>query len=76
MLSGSRLEPNSVYAGIPAKKVKEITYEQRDEIVLRITAVITNCMLRGLRRNKSFSICRKRLALGLQVHSVIKTGNN
>ena len=30
-----KLEPNSVYAGIPAKKVKEITPEQRDEIVLR-----------------------------------------
>ena len=35
VLSGSKLEPNSVYAGIPAKKVKEITPEQRDEIVLR-----------------------------------------
>lgn len=53
VLSGSKLEPNSVYAGIPAKKVKEITPEQRDEIV-RVQPVITNCMLRGLRRNKSF----------------------
>ena len=35
VLSNAQLEPNSVYAGIPAKKVKEITPEQRDEIVLR-----------------------------------------
>ncbi len=35
VLSNSKLEPNSVYAGVPAKKVKEITPEQRDEIVRR-----------------------------------------
>lgn len=35
MLSNARLEPDSVYAGVPAKKVREITPEQRDEIVLR-----------------------------------------
>ncbi|MDE5706943.1 MAG: gamma carbonic anhydrase family protein, partial [Alistipes sp.] len=34
-LSNSRLEPNSVYAAIPAKKVKEVTPEQREEIVRR-----------------------------------------
>ena len=28
-------EPNSVYAGVPAKKVKEITPEQRKEIIER-----------------------------------------
>ena len=35
VLSNSKLEPNSVYAGVPAKKVKEITPEQRKEIVER-----------------------------------------
>ena len=35
VLSNARLEPDSVYAGVPAKKVREITPEQRDEIVLR-----------------------------------------
>ena len=32
---GAQLEPNSVYAGVPAKKVKEITPEQRETIVKR-----------------------------------------
>lgn len=36
VLSNSKLEPNSVYAGIPAKKVKEVTPEQREEIIDRI----------------------------------------
>ena len=36
VLSGAKLEPNSVYAGVPARKVKEITPEQREEIILRI----------------------------------------
>lgn len=36
VLSGAKLEPNSVYAGIPARKVKEVTPEQRDEIIRRI----------------------------------------
>ena len=36
VLSNSKLEPNSVYAGIPAKKVKEVTPEQREEIIGRI----------------------------------------
>ncbi|MDR2894494.1 MAG: gamma carbonic anhydrase family protein [Alistipes sp.] len=35
VLSGARLEPNSVYAGVPAKKVKEITPEQSRDIVER-----------------------------------------
>ena len=35
VLSNSKLEPNSVYAGVPAKKVKEITPEQRTEIIER-----------------------------------------
>ncbi len=36
VLSNSVLEPNSVYAGIPAKKVKDVTPEQRTEIIERI----------------------------------------
>ncbi len=35
VLSGSRLEPGGVYAGIPAKRVKEVTPEQREEIIAR-----------------------------------------
>lgn len=35
VLSNSVLEPNSVYAGVPAKKVKEVTPEQRKEIIER-----------------------------------------
>ena len=36
VLSNSKLEPNSVYAGVPAKRVKEVTPEQREEIIGRI----------------------------------------
>lgn len=36
VLSNSQLEPNSVYAGVPARKVKDVTPEQRDEIITRI----------------------------------------
>ena len=36
VLSNAKLEPNSVYAGVPARKVKEVTPEQRDEIISRI----------------------------------------
>ena len=36
VLSGARLEPNGVYAGIPAKRVKEVTGEQRKQTVERI----------------------------------------
>ena len=35
VLSNAQLEPNSVYAGVPARKVKEVTPEQREEIVRR-----------------------------------------
>lgn len=35
VLSGSKLEPGCVYAGVPAKKVKEITEKQRKQIVER-----------------------------------------
>lgn len=36
VLSNSILEPNGVYAGVPAKRVKEVTPEQREEIIERI----------------------------------------
>ncbi len=36
VLSGMKLEENSVYAGVPARKVKEVTPEQREEIIGRI----------------------------------------
>ncbi len=36
VLAGSKLEPNSLYAGVPAKKLKDVTPEQRDEIIRRI----------------------------------------
>ena len=35
VLSNQKLEPNSVYAGVPAKKVKDVTPEQREEIIKR-----------------------------------------
>ncbi len=35
VLSNAQLEPDSVYAGVPAKKVKDVTPEQRDEIIRR-----------------------------------------
>ncbi len=35
VLSNSKLEPNSLYAGVPAKKMRDVTPEQRDEIILR-----------------------------------------
>jgi carbonic anhydrase/acetyltransferase-like protein (isoleucine patch superfamily) len=35
VLSNARLEPNSVYAGVPARKVKEITPDQRRDIIER-----------------------------------------
>jgi carbonic anhydrase/acetyltransferase-like protein (isoleucine patch superfamily) len=35
VLSRQKLEPYSVYAGVPAKKVKDVTPEQRDEIIKR-----------------------------------------
>lgn len=35
VLANTILEPNSVYAGIPARKVKEVTEEQRKDIIER-----------------------------------------
>lgn len=35
VLSGSRLEAGGLYAGVPAKRVKEVTPEQREEIIKR-----------------------------------------
>lgn len=35
VLTGTVTEPNSVYAGVPAKKVKEVTEEQRRDIIQR-----------------------------------------
>lgn len=35
VLSGAQLEPNSVYAGVPAKKVKDVTAEQLEQIIKR-----------------------------------------
>ena len=35
VLSNAQLEPNSVYAGVPAKKVKEVTPQQREGIIRR-----------------------------------------
>lgn len=35
ILSGSVLEPNGVYAGVPAKRVKEVTPQQKKEIIER-----------------------------------------
>ncbi|MCD7970144.1 MAG: gamma carbonic anhydrase family protein [Alistipes sp.] len=35
VLANTELEPNSVYAGIPARKVKEVTPEQRTDIIER-----------------------------------------
>ncbi len=36
VLSGAVLEPNSIYAGVPAKKVKDIAPEQKADIIERI----------------------------------------
>ncbi len=36
VLSNAKLEPNSLYAGVPAKRIREVSPEQRDEIILRI----------------------------------------
>lgn len=35
VLAGARLEPNSLYAGVPAKKVKDVTPDQREHIIDR-----------------------------------------
>ncbi len=36
VLSNMKLEPNTLYAGVPAKKIREVAPEQRDEIIDRI----------------------------------------
>ncbi len=36
VLSNSKLEPNSLYAGVPAKRIRAVSDEQRDEIIRRI----------------------------------------
>lgn len=33
--AGEKLEPNSLYAGVPAKRIKEVSAEQREEIIRR-----------------------------------------
>ncbi len=35
VLAGAKLEPNSLYAGVPAKKIRDIAPEQREEVILR-----------------------------------------
>ena len=35
VLSNAQLEPDSLYAGVPAKRIRAVTPEQREEIVLR-----------------------------------------
>ncbi|MGQ1888902.1 gamma carbonic anhydrase family protein [Thermophagus sp. OGC60D27] len=36
VLSGTKIEPNSIYAGVPAKKVKDIEPEQTKEMINKI----------------------------------------
>ncbi|PWD99829.1 gamma carbonic anhydrase family protein [Marinilabilia rubra] len=36
VLSGTKVEPNSVYAGVPAKKVKDIEPQQTSEMINKI----------------------------------------
>lgn len=36
VLSNTKLEPNTLYAGVPAKKIREVAEEQRAEIIDRI----------------------------------------
>ncbi len=33
--SNEHLEPDSLYAGVPARRIREVTEEQREEIILR-----------------------------------------
>ncbi len=35
VLSNAKLEPNSLYAGVPAKKIKDVTPQQREGIINR-----------------------------------------
>ena len=34
-LSNAKLEPDSLYAGVPARKIREVTPEQREQIIKR-----------------------------------------
>ncbi|MFR9621056.1 MAG: gamma carbonic anhydrase family protein [Rikenellaceae bacterium] len=36
VLTGAKLEPNSLYAGVPAKRIREVSEEQRSQIIERI----------------------------------------
>ncbi len=36
VLSNAKLEPNSLYAGVPAKRIRAVSEEQREEIIERI----------------------------------------
>ncbi len=36
VLSNTHLEPNTLYAGVPAKKIRAVSEEQREEIIKRI----------------------------------------
>ncbi len=36
ILTGTKVEPNSVYAGVPAKKVKDIEPQQTKEMIMKI----------------------------------------
>ncbi len=35
--ANAKLEPNGLYAGVPAKRIKEVTPEQREEVIRRGT---------------------------------------
>ena len=35
VLSNAQLEPDSMYAGVPARKIKDVTPQQREEIIRR-----------------------------------------
>lgn len=35
VLSNAKLEPESLYAGVPARKIREVTPEQREQIIKR-----------------------------------------
>ncbi len=35
VLANAKLEPNSLYAGVPAKRIREVSPEQREEIIKR-----------------------------------------
>ena len=35
VLSNAKLEPDSLYAGIPARKIRTVTPEQREQIIKR-----------------------------------------